>query len=147
MSNWTHVAGVMRIDDLRFDAANIPDFKAVFGKTLRFEDDWPEDLESRKDEYLPMGSEGSLELSVHVNEDVHSMAAYVVTIFGDLRDHDSPDEIINWFKEKYDLINSSDDFIGGVRNACIVAENEWNGIRTWTAGVKTQTIETEEEEE
>ena len=31
MSNWTHVAGVMRIDDLRFDAANIPDFKAVFG--------------------------------------------------------------------------------------------------------------------
>ena len=147
MSNWTHVAGVMRIDDLRFDETKMPDFDKIFGKTLRFEDDWPEDLESRKDEYLPIGSEGSLEMSVHVNEDIHSMAAYVVTIFGDLRDHDSPDEIINWFKKKYNLVNSSDEVIGGVRNACIVAENEWNGTKIWTACVKTKTIETEEEEE
>ena len=140
MSNWTHVAGVIRIDDLRLDNIK-PDFEKVFGKTLRFEDDWPEYDEFKKEEYLPIGSEGSLEMSVYVNEDIHCMAAYVVTIFGDLRDHDDPDEIINWFKEKYDFINSSDEFIGGVRNACIVAENEWNGIRTWTAGVKTQTIE------
>ena len=138
MSNWTHVAGVIRIDDLRFDETKIPDFDKIFGKALRWEDDWPEDIELKKEEYLPLGSEGSLEMSVHVNEDIQCMAAYVVTIFGDLRDHDSPDEIINWFKEKCDLINSSDDVIGGVRNACIVVENEWNGVRTWAA-------ETEEE--
>lgn len=134
MSNWTHVAGVMRIDDIRFDES-MPDFEKIFGKELRWEDlvNWPEDIELKKEEYLPLGSEGSLEMLVHVNEDIHCMAAYVITIFGDLRDHDSPDKIINWFKEKYDLINSSNEFVGGVRQACITVENEWTGVGTWTA--------------
>lgn len=126
MSNWTHVAGVMRIDDFRFDES-VPNFEKIFGKELRWEDDWPENEEEEK--YLPIGSEGSLEMSVHVNEDIYCMAAYVVTIFGDLRDHDSPDEIINWFKEKCEL--AKNEFID-VRQAAIIVENEWNGTRIWS---------------
>lgn len=125
MSNWTHVAGIIRIDDFRMDD-KIPDFEKIFGKTVRFKDtNFPEE------ETLPMGSEGSLEMSVHVNPDKSCLSAYTVSLFGDLRDHDSPEEIIDWFKEKCKL---ADEMFCGVRNACIVVENEWNGTATWFSG-------------
>lgn len=125
MSNWTHVAGIMRIDDFRMND-EVPDFEKIFGKTVRFEDPgFPEG------ETLPMGSEGSLEMSVYVNPDKSYLSAYTVSFFGDLRDHDSPEEIIYWFKEKCKL---ADEMFCGVRNACIVAENERNGTASWSSG-------------
>ena len=125
MSNWTHVAGIIRIDDFRMND-EIPDFEKIFGKTVRFDDPWfPEG------ETLPMGSEGSLKMSVCINPNPHELSAYAVSIFGDLRDHDNPEEIVNWFKEKCKKVNEE---FCGVRNACIVVENEWNGTATWFSG-------------
>ena len=53
-----------------------------------------------------------------------------MSVFGDLRDHDDPQEIIDWFKgicEKLELECR-------VRNATIVADNERNGQRSWSYG-------------
>ena len=54
---------------------------------------------------MPGGDEGTLHKSVWVNPTKHSMAAYAVSIFGDLRDGDSPNEIIEWFKKICDKVN------------------------------------------
>lgn len=124
MSNWTHVAAIARVDCLRFYGQEM-DFEAIFGKTLRYEDEshlW-EEAECYPDRFLPMGSEGSLNMSVWSNPDKNCLASYTVSIFGDLRDHDNPDEIINWFKNKcVDL---------DIRNACITVENECYGVCNW----------------
>lgn len=104
MSIWTHVAGVVRIDAIRFDPNDIPDFDAIFGREWTFDDMWDDepayiDSIENPDAFMPCGSEGSLEKSVWINPDRSSMASYVVTIFGDLRDYDSPVSIIEWFKK------------------------------------------------
>lgn len=127
MSNWTHVAGIVRIDSLRILDDESFDFERVFGKELRFDDGYEafDDAQANPEKYLPLGSEGSLTMSVWSNPDIHDVTAYTVSIFGDLRDHDSPKEIIRWFKGKCNL------FGGRIRNACIVANNEWNGTESW----------------
>jgi hypothetical protein len=124
MSNWTHVAGIVRVDGLRLNG-EVKDFESIFGKEVEWESPgglWDKAWE-HPEHFLPMGSEGSLKMTVWVNPEDHCLASYTVSIFGDLRDHDDPDEIINWFKEKCKSLF--------VRNACITVENEWNGVRDW----------------
>lgn len=126
MSNWTHVAGIVRIDT--FDTAN-PEtekqIREVFGKAV----DWdsPEELweeyHAHPEAFLPCGSEGSLDMTVWINPDRSCLPRATVSIFGDLRDHDDPDAIIVWFKDKCSKF--------WIRNASIVVNNEWNGVRTW----------------
>lgn len=125
MSNWTHVAGIIRIDDFRFDN-KIPDFDELIGKELHFEDPFAkwDDACQYPEKYLPLGSEGSLEKSVWINPNKGSVAAYTVSIFGDLRDHDDPREIIEWFRKICDKFT--------IRNAAIIVENEANGQTSWT---------------
>ena len=124
MSNWTHVAGIIRVDCLHGMYAE-PDFDQVFGKEIHFNspyEDW-DDYYRHPEKYLPAGSEGSLTISIWANPKESHVTAYAVSIFGDLRDHDSPDEIIEWFKDKCSKL--------WVRNACVTATNEYNGTRTW----------------
>lgn len=126
MSNWTHVAGIVRIDMLDFEGFMTEDkIRAVFGKVLSFND--PEEAwleyEAHPDDFLPFGSEGSLEMTVWMNPDRFCLPRATVSIFGDLRDHDNPDAIIAWFKDKCSEF--------WIRNASIVVNNEWNGVRTW----------------
>ena len=121
MSVWTHVAGVVRIDAIRFDPNDIPDFDAIFGREWTFDDMWDDepaytDAVENPDAFMPCGSEGSLEKSVWVNPDRSSMASYVVTIFGDLRDYDSPVSIVEWFKKCCEKVM--------VRQAIITVETE-----------------------
>lgn len=124
MSNWTHVAGIIRIDAFRHSDYD-PDFDKLIGKECLWESPgsvW-DDAENNPDKYLPMGSEGSLQKSVWVNPNDSCMAAYTVSIFGDLRDHDSTKEIIDWFKKICKKV--------WVRNAVITVTNEWYGTETW----------------
>ena len=126
MSNWTHVAAIARIDGWPSDRH---DFEKIFGKPLDYYDPpskW-EEAEEHPERFLPMGSEGSLSMSVWVNPDKSCLDAYTVSIFGDLRTHDNPQEIVNWFIDKL----CSNDLM--VRNACIVAENEWYGAASWNS--------------
>lgn len=125
MSNWTHVAGVIRVDYIKFGNDEL-DFDELIGKECLFDSPtevW-DDAETHPDKYLPMGSEGSLQKDVWVNPDSSYMARYTVSIFGDLRDHNSASAIINWFK---DVCKK---FL--VRQAVITVRNERNGEITWT---------------
>ncbi|MBQ9613060.1 MAG: hypothetical protein IJV14_10830 [Lachnospiraceae bacterium] len=63
-----------------------------------------------------------------MNPDKSSIAAYTVTIFGDLRDHDDPQDIIDWFKKK---CRESKKFGCLIRNATILVENERYGSCSW----------------
>lgn len=125
MSNWTHAAGIIRIDGIRCLEAE-PDFESLIGRELHFEDSvslWDES-EEHPEKFLPLGSEGSLKMDIWKNPDPSSLAAYTVSIFGDLRNHDSADEIIDWFK------NICKKFL--VRQAVITVNNEWHGTKTYT---------------
>lgn len=125
MSNWTHVAAVVRIDGIEL-LGNRPDPYKIFGKECLWDDIcevW-EDADNYPEDYLPMGSEGSLQMSIWENPDKESLASTTVTIFGDLRDHDDPQEIVDWFKEKLKRVC--------VRQATITVKNERNGTVNWT---------------
>ncbi len=129
MSNWTHVAGIIRLDSFRIDMYPEPNFDKLFGKKLNY-GNW-EDARKHPEKYLPFGSEGSLDKSVWVNPEKSSIPAYTVSIFGDLRDHDSVKDIIEWFKEKCKFCNSDNTHVW-VRQATITASNERYGTESWT---------------
>lgn len=122
MSNWTHVAAIFRVDGLCRDY----NFTEMFGKELNWNDSMDKWIEAEEhpEQFLPLGSEGSLNMSVWENPDSSCLAAYTVSVFGDLRDHDSIDEIINWFNEKCKGI--------WIRQAVITVENEMYGMLTKT---------------
>lgn len=98
MSCWTHVEAVFRIDDFA-PFNHKTDFDSVFGKECLWETGDFKDAIKHPSKYLPMGSEGSLQKSVWTNPDHGSLAMYVVTVWGDLRDFDSADEIEKWFRK------------------------------------------------
>ena len=128
MSNWTHVVGTIRIDCLRglYEYEDKPNFDEIFGKECRWIDDnsiW-NDAEENPQNFLPMGSEGSLHKIVWENPDKSHIQSYMVTVFGDLRDHDEPDDIIKWFKEICSKL--------WVRNAVIEVTNEWYGTKVYS---------------
>ena len=127
MSNWTHVAGVVRIDDLRFDDET-PDFDEMFGKELSYDSGDYDDYDKHPEQYMPCGSEGTLEKSVWINPKTNCLAAYTISIFGDFRDHDDTHSIVKWFSDKLNEI--SEDYI--IRQATITVENEWCGTESWT---------------
>lgn len=126
MSNWTHVAGIIRIDDFRFGDFTEPDWDKIFGKELRYEDGYDkwEEAEDYPEHFMPLGSEGSLSKSIWVNPDKSCATAYTVSIFGDLRDYDDLDGIINWFKEKCGMLNT--------RQATIVVSNGFIDNKVWS---------------
>ena len=136
MSNWTHVAGVVRIDHVLALQGRL-DIDKIFGKECVLSDvsddkawdEWSDimdDARENPNEYLPRGSEGSLRKVVWENPDKECAVGYTVTIFGDLRDHDNPQEIVDWFKNK--IKNPS--II--IRQATITVYNENNGTINWT---------------
>lgn len=150
MSNWTHVAAVFRVDGLR-GYEKEPDWDKILGKECLFpqhesdargqwihtekaETAFDEDLKAfgklckdaakHPTKYLPMGSEGSLQKSVWRNPDASHIAAYTVTVWGDLRDHESIGEIKEWFDRCCKKLM--------IRQATCTASNELNGTETWT---------------
>lgn len=127
MSCWTHVAAIVRVDGFRiFDDYIGPDWDALFGKECLWaasRDKWHDAME-HPDKYLPMGSEGSLRKTVWTNPNPSYAAAYTVSIFGDLRDYDSPETIIEWFKK---IVNSDS---LDVRQACITVTNGYES-KVW----------------
>mgnify|MGYP006943185963 CR=1 FL=1 len=126
MSNWSHVAAIARVDHLAFLGTPELDFEEIFGKEIHYESDeelWEEATEY-PERFLPMGSEGSLRMSVWINTNPRALARYTVSIFGDLRSHDDPDGIIEWFKDKLEGLS--------IRQAFITVHNERFGYASWT---------------
>jgi len=92
MSVWTHVAGIVRFDDIRIINAKLD----WLGEPVRWEDD---DEEKWRNCILPCGSEGSLEYQIYENPDPCCVARWCVQFWGDLRDYDDEEEIIDYFKK------------------------------------------------
>jgi len=130
MSNWTHVSAVFRVDDI---CSQNFDFDKIFGKECIWDDDnWDKfheafnEARSNPQEFLPMGSEGSLHKTVWVNPDTSAIARFVITVWGDIRDHESVGEIEDWFRGCCKKLD------GWVRQAVIAIDNERNGSKTIT---------------
>lgn len=88
MPDWDEVFGRETYEPLDYD---------MFGEEWRKYRESVMDAEEHPDGYMPFGSEGSLHKSVWTNPDESHMAAYVITVFGDLRDYDDVDAIKKWF--------------------------------------------------
>lgn len=115
MSIWTHVLGTIRFDSWPGLDAPEPDV----GCPCHFTDP-PEQWDKCN---IPCGSEGSLKISKWEDPSKSTVAKYTFTIFGDLRDYDNEQEIINYFNR---ITNGQD-----VRQACFTIKVEGKAIRTF----------------
>lgn len=115
MSQWTHVAGLIRLDSIgaQIIKAGVIDkdhyivmaAREALGHTWKY--DAPSDLHACT---VPEGSEGSLQYVVERNEgeyeDSHALSWGFVAIYGDLRDYDSADPIVEWFKSALEKLRN-----------------------------------------
>lgn len=107
MSQWTHVAGLIRIDsvgatvitsgviDKDHHIAEV--VRTALGHTWKY-DDSEEEADACS---VPTGTEGSLQYVVQRNEgeeDSHGLSWGFVAIYGDLRNYESVEGIAEWFK-------------------------------------------------
>lgn len=123
MSQWTHVAACIRVDCPR----------AILPPKMTS----PERLGELLLPGLPSGSEGALELVVWENPCETHLAAFTVTVFGDLRDFGLRDvaTIEAWLSQVGRLLtphrNIPGDFPGYVRNAIVEVVVEFHGEKVW----------------
>ena len=100
MSQWTHVCGCIRIDSLNHKTMKDL-IRNAMGETLYYSSSmlkW-EEAEEHPERYTPMGSEGGIEYDIWENPNHNHLDAYVVTIWGDLRDYNDVQEIADWFNK------------------------------------------------
>lgn len=133
MSQWTHLAGVIRIDALRDgDERDIQQEKALKGlfRTWSYGD---RDFKKYKCN-VPSGSEGSIQVKIVPGEE-DSLAAYAILLWGDLRDFGDAEDIKNlkkWWKHIIDKFEHPDlvapeiknCYFMGIRQACLKIEVE-----------------------
>lgn len=118
MSVWTHVLGTIRFDN--WFAFDLTAYEPDVGIPCTFEDD----IEQWDKCNIPCGSEGSLTISKWEAPNETSVARYTITIFGNLRDYDNEQEIIDYFNR----ITKDQD----IRQACFTFEVEGNNkVRTF----------------
>lgn len=95
MSRWTHVAAIFRIDSI--GQISDDEITEKFGREVDWEEiancDYDDSDEWVQQEFLPMGSEGSLTMSIWHNPVKNEMSSTTVSVFGDLRDYGGSDDI------------------------------------------------------
>ncbi len=120
MSQWTHVAGIIRLDSMGFAMVRLSDevklkqlneaIKNALGNTYSYEDN-PEAFGKCS---VPTGSEGSLQYKVSRNtdENEHALSWGFVSIWGDLRDFGAEDVqgVVDWFQQSLDRLIKPDGF-------------------------------------
>lgn len=140
MSSWIHVSGVFNIDGVRnlTDEEREMSFEelidARLGKEVSYSDlcYGEEDYRGHAEEYLPLGSEGSLQKGICFDNVENSINIGVITVFGNLRDRYYIDEYIEWFKKKCELF--------WIRQAVVTVTNGWE-TKTWTYGEKENGVD------
>lgn len=103
MSQWTHIAGCIRIDSLGelLGEDTKKQLEIAFGNTCEYNDErvvWDTCN-------VPCGSEGSLQYAIQKTGRENELAWGIVYIWGDLRDYDGAQEIFEW------LANSCEGFM------------------------------------
>jgi len=111
MSQWTHVAGIIRLDNLGAGIIRLSTvrkneiIKQAVVKALGNMCNYDSGAEAREHCTVPCGSEGSLQYKVFPysdsDEDTHALSWGYAVIWADLRDFGSEDvpEIENWFQK------------------------------------------------
>lgn len=136
MSQWAHVNASFRLDS--FGRTEDEELIEIFGKPIDYyhmdEIEYDEDWEVKdKDKYLPMGSEGTLEMSIWHNPDKSCIASTTVSIFGDLRDYGDYEEIEKWFNKCCDACHALVCDIG-MRQAFCQVDVEGFGTKVFQRG-------------
>jgi len=120
MSQWTHVAGIIRLDALAFLGGNIEkELQNAFGNSVNYEDSEDKWYSCN----VPCGSEGSLEYSIQKTAHSDSQLAWgVLYIWGDLRDYQDQNKIYDWVKESIGKLQSI-----SVRSCNVKIDVEYHG--------------------
>lgn len=121
MSMWVHVAAIIRLDT--FCYVTDEQLEDIFGKQCPHgsASEVRADMHAHPAQYLPKGSEGTLEMSVWHNPRRSDVPSTTVSIFGDLRGTCDTEPLVKWFKEKCNLC----DKILIVRQAVITIDPEF----------------------
>jgi len=90
MRIWTHINASIRLDNTHFDEK----YKPNLGPST---DSIYENGDKEYDGIIPCGSEGSLKYNIWYGKGEGNVADCTVSIFGDLRDYDNVEEILNYF--------------------------------------------------
>jgi len=99
MSQWTHVNASIRFDMTSFNEK----FKPQLGEMVLWDDDDDEEMRGLPIEhfngFIPEGSEGSLQYNIWEGTRESSAANCTVSIWGDLRNYDNVEEILEYFNK------------------------------------------------
>ena len=137
MSRWTHIAGVIRLDYAVFtyegQQAYVEKIKTIVGKQMKFDDETvEEEWNDAFDRPLPMGSEGSLQYEIVLDNPIKEtderrfcadMPFGSVVFYGDLRDFGAIEDIEKtkaWFKS---LLTNEE---LGIRQAVLTIDDEYS---------------------
>ena len=106
MSQWTHVAGIIRIDSMVGLLGRLDTTERILrdrlGYTWNYDDLGNKARDIHIDNsHVPFGSEGSVQYEIvktrsETGSGKHSLSWGHIAIYGDLRDFDDPNEIYNW---------------------------------------------------
>jgi len=146
MSQWTHVAGAVRIDCWNFEPGwekkqkkEKERIEKMFGipckfSTVQGESD-EELIERWGKEYrlcnVPCGEEGSVLWEFTRTGSSSDISRGIVSIWGDLRDYDNEDEIIKWFKSVIKKFSAGHNKYGfDIRDAVLSIEVEFKNTKT-----------------
>ena len=125
MSEWTHVAGMIRVDSMCYEhekdarwlelnrKENI--LEEILGPVLVWKEDDHELKEWKRISKvckLPRGSEGSIQYKIITNFDTESVTAFDIAIWGDLRSFgvDETHNIQRWFYNLCSELEENKDF-------------------------------------
>lgn len=140
MSQWTHIAGIIRVNTLRGlvgmpgsneDVENV--IRRLLGPTCNFD--------SSQEEWdacgVPCGSLGSLQYYIHCTRRGSSIAWGYIALEADLRNYDSWLEICEWLEKVTKDFNEEDI---SIRNMAVEIEVEYQKtiVVTYNEGLKIQ---------
>lgn len=127
MSQWTHVSGIIRVDSFVDEEVTKEKeeklLKGLLGPIRNYDEE-----KSSEQCHLPCGSEGSLKYEVSITGYAHREPDYFsasvsrghISIWGDLRDYEDYQEILDWFKS---LCSSMEKEIGySVRDSILTID-------------------------
>jgi len=137
MSQWTHVAGLIRVDRLHFLGGDIVgDLVMRLGVPVQYGSSQREWNAVYEVAIIPIGSEGSIQYRIQQTGDKSSASWGVVYIWGDLRDYEDVSEIYEWLKRACDGL--------WIRSCCVKVDVEYQAsylISDGKDGLRLQRLE------
>lgn len=135
MSQWTHVAGIIRVDGVgNLIGLTHEDEKGRLEELLGHTANYDSPREDWDKCNVPCGSEGSIQYKVEMTGKPDDVVRGHVSICGDLRDYENVKEIENWFRGVLEKIHdvkgaSAQRYPFIIRDAVMSIDVEFSGRR------------------